>query len=106
MSEDSLRRIGKQNEAIISLLGRMAFTEEKVRAIVVSRKQNPDKYVEGYNSCDGSHTVTQISEIVEVSQPNMTNILSQWEELGIVYEIDKPGGKFYKRIFPIRALRE
>lgn len=101
MSEDPLRRIAKQNEVVISLLGRIAFTEEKVKSIVISRKQNPDRYIEGYNSCDGNHTVTQIAKIVGVSQPNMTNVLSQWEELGIVYEVEKSGGKFYKRLFPI-----
>jgi len=101
MSEDTLNRIARQNGVIISLLGRIAFTEEKVKSIVMSRKQNPDRYIEGYNSCDGDHTVTQIANIVGVSQPTMTNVLSQWEEIGIVYEIDKVGGKFYKKLFPI-----
>lgn len=95
------KKIIRQNEVIISLLGRMAFTEEKVREIVTKRKRNPEGYIEGYNACNGEHTVSQIADIVGVGQPTMTETLQKWEEIGIIYEVEKSGGKFYKRIFPI-----
>lgn len=100
MSEE-LKKIIRQNEIIISLLGRMAFNKEEVRKIVTFKKRNPAKYVEGYNACDGNHTVSEIARIVGVSQPNMSNILTEWEYVGIVREVEKRGGKFYKNLFLI-----
>lgn len=102
MKEEEFRRkTVRQNEIVISLLGRIAFTEEKVRDIVTGRRQNPERYVEGYNACNGENTVSQVARVVGVSQPMMTTVLRQWEEIGIIYEVDKKGGKFYKKLFPI-----
>lgn len=100
MSEDSKKLI-KQNEIIISLLGRMAFKKEEIREIVTRKKQNPERYIEGYNACDGNHTVTQLANIVGVKQPTLSPILQEWEELGIIFEVERPKGKFYKKLFPI-----
>jgi DNA-binding MarR family transcriptional regulator len=101
MSDDTLKNIEKQNEIIISLLGRIAFTSDKIREIVTRKKQNPEKYVEGYNACDGNHRVTELANIVGVKQPTLTPILQEWEDLGIIFEVVKPKGKFYKRLYPI-----
>lgn len=101
MSDDTFHRIEKQNEVIISLLGRMAFTPEKIRAIVTRKKKNPEKYIEGYNACDGNHQVTELANIVSVKQPTLTPILQEWKEVGIVFEVEKPNGKFYKKLYPI-----
>jgi len=100
VSEDSKKLI-KQNEIIISLLGRMAFKKEEIREIVTRKKQNPERYIEGYNACDGNHTVTQLANIVGVKQPTLSPILQEWEELGIIFEVERPKGKFYKKLFPI-----
>lgn len=99
--EDLLRKIIKQNEAIISLLGRMIFTEEKVRELVTFRKRDKESYIRGYNACDGSRTVREIAEIVGVDPATISPILQEWTELGIIYEIDRPGGRFCKKLFPI-----
>ena len=98
---DDLKKITKQNEIIISLLGRMAFKKEEVRNIVTYKKRNPEKYIEGYNACDGKHSVSEIARIVGVSQPTMSVILAEWEDVGIVREVEKSGGKFYKNLFQI-----
>ena len=98
---DELKKIIKQNETIISLLGRMAFNEDQVRAIVTSRKQNPQNYIDGYNACVGNKTITELAAIIGVTRQNLGQILTQWEQLGIVYEVEKPSGTFYKHIFPI-----
>lgn len=98
---EELKKIVRQNEIIISLLGRIAFNKEEVRKIVTSKKRNPDKYVEGYNACDGNHSVTDIAKIVGVSQPTISIILAEWEDIGIIREVEKRGGKFYKNLFPI-----
>jgi len=101
MSDDTPKKIEKQNEIVISLLGRIAFTPEKIHDIVAKKKQNPQGYIDAYNACDGNHQVTELANIVGVKQPTMTPILQEWEELGIIYEVEKPRGKFYKKLFPI-----
>lgn len=82
-------------------MGRIAFTEDRIREIVTRKKKNPDKYVEGYNACDGQRTVTEIAKLVGVSQPTLSPILQEWENVGIVFVVEKTKGKFYKRLFPI-----
>jgi DNA-binding MarR family transcriptional regulator len=101
MTEESFKRIEKQNEVIISLLGRMAFTPEKVRDTVAKKKQNPEKYIEGYNACDGVRNVNELADIIGVKQSTLSPILQEWAELGIIYEVEKSKGRFYKRLFPI-----
>ena len=100
MNKD-IKKIIKQNEIIISLLGRMAFKKEEIRQIVTRKKRNPDRYIECYNACDGNHTITQLANIVGVKQPTLSPILQEWEELGIIFEVERPKGKFYKKLFPI-----
>ena len=101
MSDDALKRIEKQNEVIISLLGRMAFTPDKIREIVVKKKQNPQGYIDGYNACDGNRNLKETANIVGVKYNTLSPILQEWAELGIIYEVIKPKGTFYKRIFSI-----
>lgn len=98
---EEFRRIIYQNEIIISLLGRVAFAKEDVEKIVTFKKRNPEKYVEGYNACDGNHSLSEIAGIIGVTSGTLSPILADWEETGILYEIDRPKGKFYKRILPI-----
>ena len=99
-----LSRIIKQNEIIIALLGRMAFKPEEIRNIVIAKKQNPDDYVNGYNSCDGSKSVSEIAVIAKVSAGTTSPILTEWESIEIIYEIEKPGGKFTGSCFTFRLL--
>ncbi len=68
---------------------------------MTKKKQNPDKYIEGYNVCDGTRTVTEIANVIGVKQPTLSPILQDWEELGIIFEVEKPKGTFYKKLFPI-----
>jgi Fic family protein len=103
MSEDDLKQLLSQNETIIALLGHIAFKDDEIRKILTKKKQNPERYIQGYNACDGEHTVTQIAAIVGVKHPTIVPILQEWEELGIVREVEKTGGKFYKKLFPIKV---
>ena len=99
-SED-WKKIVKQNEIIISLLRRIAFKTDDIRKIVTSKKQNPQNYINGYNACDGNHSLSDVARIVGVTPGTLSPILAEWEEIGIIYEVEKPRGKFYKKIFPI-----
>jgi hypothetical protein len=88
-----LNRIIKQNEIIIALLGRMAFKTDEIRAIITERKRTPEKYILGYNACDGNHSLSEIAELVGVVPGTLSPILVDWEQVGIIYEIEKSGGK-------------
>ena len=101
MSDEVIKKIEKQNEVVISLLGRIAFTPEKIREIVVKKKQNPQGYINAYNACDGNHNVNELAVVAGVDQSTLSPILREWEELGIIYEVEKPKGKFYRRLFQI-----
>ena len=98
---DDLKKIIRQNDIIITLLGRIAFNKDKVKTIVTSKKKNPEKYVEGYNACDGNHSLSNIAEVVGVKPGTLSPILAEWEEIGIVREVEKTGGRFYKKLFSI-----
>lgn len=102
MNED-LKKMIKQNEIIISLLGRLAFTPEQVREIVTFKKREDlkERYINGYNELNGKRSVSEIADVIGVVQGTLSPILSQWEELGIIYEIERAGGKFYKKLFSI-----
>jgi hypothetical protein len=68
---------------------------------VTRKKRNPEKCPDGYNACDGNHAVAHIVAIVSVKEPTIVPIVQQWEELGIIFDIEKPGGRSYRKIFPI-----
>ncbi len=96
--------IEKQNDIIISLLGRMVFSPEKIREIITkSKKKDPEKYVLGYNACDGTKNVNDLAEIIGVDQSTLSPILQQWEDLGIIYEVSKQKNKLYKKLYPIEV---
>lgn len=98
---EELRKITQQNEVIIPLLAKIAFTKEEIRGLVTHKKRKPENYIEGYNCCDGSHSVSDLARIIGVKQWTLSPILIEWEQLGIVREVDKPKGKFYKKLFSI-----
>lgn len=100
-TEKLLKQLLRQNEFIISLLGRVAIPVDKLKGMVIKKKQNPEKYVECYNACDGHHSVTELAKIAGVKPPTISNVLKNWIELGIIYEVERPGGKFYKKLYSI-----
>ena len=99
----STERIERQNEVIISLLGRLAFTQKQIREIIeINKKENlKQKYVDGYNAMDGLKTLSEIANIIGVKEGTLSPIVAQWAEKGIIYEVEKAGGRFYKNLFPI-----
>lgn len=101
--EEYWKKIIRQNEVIISLLGRLAFGEERVKEIVVHDKRRDLRqgYIKGYNACDGKHSLSEIAKIIGVKAHTLSPIMASWEEIGIIYEVERRGGKFYKKLFPI-----
>lgn len=88
-------------EFTIHLMGRIAFTSDQIKNIITKSKQNPENYIKVYDACDGKHSVSDLAKIASVKQPTMTPILQNWEEEGIIFRVERHGGKFYKKIFSI-----
>ena len=69
MSERELfQKLIRQNEIIISLIGKMVFSPKEIRETITKgkRKENRINYVSGYNACDGNHTVLELAEIADL----------------------------------------
>lgn len=88
-------------EGMLTLLGRFVYPPEKLMEIVTFKKRNPEQSVEIYNLCDGEHTGTEVAKTFSYDQGALSRLLLDWKELGIVYEINKKGGKFYKKLYTL-----
>jgi DNA-binding MarR family transcriptional regulator len=91
-------------EAIIGLIGRQVFPPEQLKAIIMRGKRTPNKYVKAYNLCDASHGVTDIAQDIDVSIGTLSPILSDWRDMGIIFEVERPGGKFYKKLYKLEEI--
>ena len=98
---EQLKEIKKQNQQIIELLGRIAFPEAKLRKIITTRKRDPQAYINGYNACDGTKPVMELAKIIGVSHGTLSPILKEWENQGIIYEVEGVGGRFYKHLYSL-----
>lgn len=101
-NQNNPERLEELLEILISLQGRQIFPPEKLCEIITEKKQNPENYINAYNACNGEHSVTELAKIASVKQPTITPILQNWEELGIIFKVKGTGGKFYKKLYPIK----
>jgi len=82
----------KQNQMIISLLGRLVFTEEKLKKIITKNSKKPKQLIKAYNLCDGTLTIPKISSKIEgVTSRALNDAIIKWEENGIILNIAKKG---------------
>lgn len=95
------KNIERYLNVIVRLLSRPPFKIGEIREIVTSRKQEPDKYIEGYNALDGTKTLSEIASIIGVTKSTLSPILRDWERKGIVFELENNKGVCYKHIRPI-----
>ncbi|MEX2193017.1 MAG: hypothetical protein WD717_06530 [Nitrosarchaeum sp.] len=101
-SSNCLDNLQNMMETLISLQGRQTFSNDMICEIVMKGKQNPEDYVKGYNLCDGEHSMSEVAEIIKITLGTLSPILADWKEKGIIYEIKKKGGKFYKKLYSIK----
>ncbi len=88
-------------EGMNTLLGRLVYPPEKLIRIVTFKKRDPEQYIAIYNLCDGEHSGTEIAKTFNHDQGALSRILSDWKELGIVYEVIKKGRRMYKKIYKL-----
>jgi hypothetical protein len=94
------------DEEKVKLLGRIAFSpepEKTIRKIISFGKKGnkAEEYIKGYNFCDGEHSLNEIAKLIGVTPGTLSPILQKWANIGIVFEVEGKGGKFYKRLFPV-----
>jgi len=96
-----------KDQIMISLLGRLAYPEDRLKEIITRNKRNPNAYIRGYNSCDGKSNVSEIAKVIGVSQPTITPILKEWKNIGIIFEAESlKGGKTYMKLYPLPNPKE
>ncbi len=93
-------------EGMITLLGRLVYPPDSIVKIVTFKKRNPEQYIAIYNFCDGEHTGSEIAKTFNQDQGGLSRILADWKELGIVYEITKKGGRFYKKLYTLEEVKQ
>jgi DNA-binding MarR family transcriptional regulator len=102
---DSLSQIIEFNqsylEEINTLLGRFVFPNDQLVDIIRKYKKDPEKYVIAYNLFNGELNQTKIAEMSKIDQGQLSRVLEDWKEMGIIYEISKKGGKFFKKLYKV-----
>jgi hypothetical protein len=105
-NDEVFTTIQQQNEAIINLLARLAWTPEKIAEIAIRGKRNPEAYIKAYNALDGSKTVTHVATLGGVTQQTMSVMLQSWLDEGIVLNVGTDGQPKYKRLMRIQEIRK
>lgn len=89
----------KQNRVIISLLTKQVFGEEKIKQIITkNKKKGSEAYVKGYNACNGTRNVTDLTKVIGVTVGTLSPILQDWESKGIIYDIGNSGRPLYVKL--------
>jgi DNA-binding MarR family transcriptional regulator len=78
--------IRRQNDLIISLLGRLAYTNDRLKGLVQKGGKKPQEMLSVYNLCDGGTAISEIAKKANVSQPSVTDAVNRWEGIGIIFK--------------------
>lgn len=73
---------------LISLTGRVAVPEPRLRTLVVGRNaRSGEKYLAAYNLCDGSRGVREIARISGLDHGNLSRAIIRWVEQGVMFKL-------------------
>jgi CRISPR/Cas system CSM-associated protein Csm2 small subunit len=81
-------KLMKQNELIISLLGRIAFNEDKLRELIL-RGSKKKSILNAYNLCDGERKIKEIAKMVNITPEGVGAAVIKWNKLGIVLKYEE-----------------
>jgi aminopeptidase-like protein len=99
MTNDEL--IAKQNEIIISLLGRIAFSNDSLKKMIQKGSKKPNEMLAAYNLCDGHNTITEIATRAGIAVPSLSIAVDKWEENGIVVKKRDGAETFPKKLYTV-----
>ncbi|MGI0072604.1 MAG: hypothetical protein ACREA3_02185 [Nitrosotalea sp.] len=94
----------KQNKMIISLLGRVAFPENKLKSIITKNSKKPDLMVKAYNLCTGDLTTNEIAKkLTGITNVSLNEATLKWEENGILLNLGERGQG--KEVIPLHLYK-
>jgi DNA-binding MarR family transcriptional regulator len=102
MPGQETEEIIRQNELIISLLGRIAFENDTLKDMITKGGKKPAQILSAYNLCDGRTTITQIASKAGVTQPALTIAIDKWERLGIIFKKKSGAEVLPFRLFEVK----
>ncbi len=102
MSSKELEEIIKQNELMISLLGRIAFENDELKSLIQKGAKKPVQILKAYNLCDGQTPITDIAIKAGITQPSLTVAIEKWEKLGIVFKRMRGSEVLPLRLFEVK----
>jgi DNA-binding MarR family transcriptional regulator len=91
----------RQNEAIISLLGRIAFPNDRLKEMIQKGSHKPNEMLAAYNLCDGANTITKIAKQVGVAQPSLSVAIDKWEQDGIIVKRKEGLETFPRKLYTV-----
>ena len=87
-----LNEIKSQFDIIITLLAKSILNPNEIKSSITKGRQDPDKIVKSFNSCDGKTALTEIAKKCKIDQGNLSRSIDSWEKDGFIIKIEK-GGK-------------
>lgn len=87
-------------KAMLSLLGRQAFSPSQIAEIVGIGKE---KQIDAYNACDGSRSQTEIAKSLSLDSGNFSKTVGRWIEAGIAFRIAEGSDAKLQHLYPIPA---
>ena len=99
-----LETISKQNKVIISLLGRLAFSEDKILSILKKNSKKPEQMIKAYNMCNGEQTTNEIAKkLTGITNVSLNSATLRWEENGILINLGERGQG--KNVIPLHLYK-
>jgi len=84
-------------ECLIHIIGRAAIKIEEVRQIVGTK----EKYVQAYNLCDGTLTLSKIAKKTDLDQGNLSHAVDRWIKNGVAFRYEEGNEVKLLHVFPI-----
>lgn len=91
----------RQNEIMISLLGRIAFPNDSLKNMVQKGSKKPNEILAAYNLCDGETTITEIARRANIAQQSLSAAIDKWEQAGIIVKKVVGAEVFPKKLYAV-----
>ena len=85
--------------ALIQVTGRLVFSEEQLKQIVLIRGSK--KLLKAYNMADGTSTQAEICKKLKIDASNFSKTISRWITHGIMFKIGNDKEIKLLHVYPI-----
>ena len=91
----------KQNEIIISLLGRIAFPNDKLKDNIQRGSKKPKEILEAYNLCDGKTAMKEIAKRAGIALGSLSEAVDKWANFGIAFKKKNGNETFPLKLYTV-----